>query len=203
MFWRFVFTTGDAVVVNPKISSGIPIASINRYPQPGSRPEKYTSPATKGAVWLREAQRINIWREFSFWPCAEPLLETRCPTSISSTFYGYSARAVSVAYRAFKNQSVRLIINVCLPWLRAMSPAFRHPWKAKKAKNRPHQWRLPNMCPSISSRQLHSLLHTKPIQPQRCPLGYLHRSKDGHQNWHPTYPMILMHTFRWYFTSRG
>jgi len=41
---------GDAVVVNPEISSGIPLAGVNRWPQPGSRPEKYSSPATKGRV---------------------------------------------------------------------------------------------------------------------------------------------------------
>lgn len=41
--------TGDAVVVNPEISSGLPIPDLNRYPQPGSRPEKYSTPATKGA----------------------------------------------------------------------------------------------------------------------------------------------------------
>jgi len=41
-------STGDAVVVNPEISSGIPIAGLNRYPPPGSRPEKYSTPATKG-----------------------------------------------------------------------------------------------------------------------------------------------------------
>jgi hypothetical protein len=39
---------GDAVVVNPEISSGLPIATINRHPQPASRPEKYNTPATKG-----------------------------------------------------------------------------------------------------------------------------------------------------------
>lgn len=43
---------GDAVVVNPDISSGIPIAGINRYPPPGSRPEQYATPATKGACGL-------------------------------------------------------------------------------------------------------------------------------------------------------
>ena len=39
---------GDAVVVNPEISSGLPIASIHRRPPPASRPEKYNTPATKG-----------------------------------------------------------------------------------------------------------------------------------------------------------
>lgn len=37
------------MVVNPEISSGLPIPDLNRYPQPGSRPEIYSSPATKGA----------------------------------------------------------------------------------------------------------------------------------------------------------
>lgn len=41
--------TGDVVAVNPEISSGLPIPELNRYPQPGSRPEKYSTPATKGA----------------------------------------------------------------------------------------------------------------------------------------------------------
>jgi hypothetical protein len=41
---------GDAVVINPEISSGIPLAGIYRWPQPGSRPERYSSPATKGRM---------------------------------------------------------------------------------------------------------------------------------------------------------
>lgn len=43
---------GDAVVVNPEISSGLPIQGINRYPPPGSRPERYSTPATKGTLVL-------------------------------------------------------------------------------------------------------------------------------------------------------
>ena len=38
---------GDIVAVNPDISSGVPIATLHRYPQPGSRPELYATPATK------------------------------------------------------------------------------------------------------------------------------------------------------------
>jgi hypothetical protein len=45
-------TTGEVTAVNPEISSGIPIASLNRYPQPGSRPEKYSTPASKGELYL-------------------------------------------------------------------------------------------------------------------------------------------------------
>ncbi|KAB5590760.1 NADH ubiquinone oxidoreductase [Ceratobasidium theobromae] len=54
---------GDAVVVNPEISSGIPIATLNRYPQPASRPEIYSTPATKASdpaqnpYWKRDVRR--------------------------------------------------------------------------------------------------------------------------------------------------
>lgn len=40
--------TGDAVAVDPAISSGLPLPTVNRQPPPGSRPEKYSTPATKG-----------------------------------------------------------------------------------------------------------------------------------------------------------
>lgn len=39
---------GDVAVVNPEISSGLPLPDIHRFPPPGSRPEKYSTPATKG-----------------------------------------------------------------------------------------------------------------------------------------------------------
>jgi hypothetical protein len=42
------FRIGDAVVVDPAISSGLPLPTVNRQPPPGSRPEKYSTPATKG-----------------------------------------------------------------------------------------------------------------------------------------------------------
>ena len=42
------YPTGEVVAVNPEISSGLPNAAVNRYPPPASRPEKYSTPATKG-----------------------------------------------------------------------------------------------------------------------------------------------------------
>ena len=48
----FFAIAGDVVAVNPDISSGLPIASVNRQPPPGSRPEKYSTPATKGSQHL-------------------------------------------------------------------------------------------------------------------------------------------------------
>ncbi|OJA20489.1 hypothetical protein AZE42_01987 [Rhizopogon vesiculosus] len=59
-FWK---KFRDALVVNPEISSGIPLAGVNRWPQPGSRPEKYSSPATKASdpaqnpYWKRDVRR--------------------------------------------------------------------------------------------------------------------------------------------------
>nr|XP_019014814.1 uncharacterized protein I206_00900 [Kwoniella pini CBS 10737]OCF53595.1 hypothetical protein I206_00900 [Kwoniella pini CBS 10737] len=42
-FWK---KFRDAVVINPEISSGLPIPTENRYPQPGSRTERYATPST-------------------------------------------------------------------------------------------------------------------------------------------------------------
>ncbi|KAH9935584.1 NUZM, NADH-ubiquinone oxidoreductase 21.3 kDa subunit [Fomitopsis serialis] len=59
-FWK---KFRDAVVVNPEISSGLPLPSVVRYPPPGSRPEKYATPATKASdpaqnpYWKRDVRR--------------------------------------------------------------------------------------------------------------------------------------------------
>ncbi|GAB1521482.1 NADH-ubiquinone oxidoreductase 21,3 kDa subunit [Rhizoctonia solani] len=59
-FWK---KFRDAVVVNPEISSGIPLVTAHRWPQPGSRPEIYATPATKASdpaqnpYWKRDARR--------------------------------------------------------------------------------------------------------------------------------------------------
>ncbi|KAJ8076419.1 hypothetical protein PM082_000842 [Marasmius tenuissimus] len=59
-FWK---RFRDAVVVNPEISSGLPLQGINRWPPPGSRPEKYATPATKASdpaqnpYWKRDVRR--------------------------------------------------------------------------------------------------------------------------------------------------
>jgi hypothetical protein len=39
--------SGDVVSANPAISSGLPIPNENRDPPPASRPETYSTPATK------------------------------------------------------------------------------------------------------------------------------------------------------------
>ncbi|KDR75920.1 hypothetical protein GALMADRAFT_97951 [Galerina marginata CBS 339.88] len=60
-FWK---KFREVVVVNPEISSGLPIASVNRYPPPSSRPEQYSTPATKASdpasnpYWKRDVRRV-------------------------------------------------------------------------------------------------------------------------------------------------
>ena len=93
---------GDAVAVDPAISSGLPLPSVNRQPPPGSRPEKYSTPATKGS----SSQSLHIrqwWGSFSddthpphfssIRSGAKPLLETRRSPRLSTTLRGHSARA--------------------------------------------------------------------------------------------------------------
>ncbi|KAL1696246.1 hypothetical protein GGG16DRAFT_43932 [Schizophyllum commune] len=59
-FWK---KFRDAVVVNPEISSGLPIQGVNRWPPPASRPERYNTPATKASdiaqnpYWKRDVRR--------------------------------------------------------------------------------------------------------------------------------------------------
>ncbi|PIL36232.1 hypothetical protein GSI_01894 [Ganoderma sinense ZZ0214-1] len=59
-FWK---KFRDTVAVNPDISSGLPLPSVHRFPPPGSRPEKYCTPATKASdpaqnpYWKRDVRR--------------------------------------------------------------------------------------------------------------------------------------------------
>ncbi|TFK75461.1 NADH dehydrogenase 21 kDa subunit [Pluteus cervinus] len=59
-FWK---KFREVAAVNPEISSGLPIAGVNRYPQPASRPELYSTPATMASdpaqnpYWKRDVRR--------------------------------------------------------------------------------------------------------------------------------------------------
>ncbi|TYJ56488.1 hypothetical protein B9479_002735 [Cryptococcus floricola] len=59
-FWK---KFRDNVAVNPEISTGLPIPTLNRFPQPASRPEKYATPATSASdpafnpYWKRDSRR--------------------------------------------------------------------------------------------------------------------------------------------------
>ncbi|PFH51474.1 hypothetical protein AMATHDRAFT_58838 [Amanita thiersii Skay4041] len=60
-FWK---KFREAVSANPEVSSGLPVAGINRYPPPASRPERYSTPATKASdpaqnpYWKRDVRRV-------------------------------------------------------------------------------------------------------------------------------------------------
>jgi hypothetical protein len=54
MIYREFLCVGDVVAVNPEISSGLPIQGVFRTPAPGSRPELYSTPATKGTYLASE-----------------------------------------------------------------------------------------------------------------------------------------------------
>jgi hypothetical protein len=54
------FIPGDVVSANPSISSGLPIPNENRYPPPASRPEMYSTPATKGLYARHLVNRLNL-----------------------------------------------------------------------------------------------------------------------------------------------
>ncbi|KIM30435.1 hypothetical protein M408DRAFT_328033 [Serendipita vermifera MAFF 305830] len=60
-FWK---KFRDMVVVNPEISSGLPLADVHRRPQPGSRPERYSTPSTMASdiaqnpYWKRDVRRV-------------------------------------------------------------------------------------------------------------------------------------------------
>ncbi|KAF8320671.1 21 kDa subunit of NADH dehydrogenase [Clavulina sp. PMI_390] len=45
-FWKKL---RDTVVINPEISSGLPLPDVHRFPPPASRPEVYATPATKAS----------------------------------------------------------------------------------------------------------------------------------------------------------
>jgi len=59
-FWK---KFRDAVAVDPAISSGLPLPAVNRQPPPGSRLEKYSTPASKASdpaqnpYWKRDVRR--------------------------------------------------------------------------------------------------------------------------------------------------
>ncbi|KAL9711840.1 hypothetical protein Ac2012v2_004913 [Leucoagaricus gongylophorus] len=61
-FWK---KFRDLTAVNPEISSGLPLQDVNRFPPPASRPERYSTPATKASdpaqnpYWKRDVRRAH------------------------------------------------------------------------------------------------------------------------------------------------
>jgi len=99
-FWK---KFRDVLVVNPEISSGLPIPKLNRYPQPGSRTEEYATPATRASdpaenpYWKRDVRRaypqlsVVTQSELSRFLLASPELkpaveQPSAPAADASTF---------------------------------------------------------------------------------------------------------------------
>ncbi|KAK7057199.1 NUZM, NADH-ubiquinone oxidoreductase 21.3 kDa subunit [Favolaschia claudopus] len=59
-FWK---KFREVAAVNSEISTGLPLPAVNRFPPPASRPEKYSTPATKASdpaqnpYWKRDVRR--------------------------------------------------------------------------------------------------------------------------------------------------
>jgi hypothetical protein len=60
------------VALNPSISSGLPLPTVNRNPPPGSRPEKYSTPATKGGLCFSCVLVIDSWYASASDPAQNP-----------------------------------------------------------------------------------------------------------------------------------
>ncbi|CCM05703.1 uncharacterized protein FIBRA_07935 [Fibroporia radiculosa] len=97
-FWK---KFRDAVVVNPEISSGLPLPGVFRHPPPGSRPERYSTPASKASdpaqnpYWKRDVRR------------AYPQLSVVTQTELSSLLIQHSqAQAVAAPTKEGDEASV-------------------------------------------------------------------------------------------------
>lgn len=51
-------------MINPEISSGLPLPDVHRYPPPGSRPELQATAATKGMSKESFKQSHEVLRAF-------------------------------------------------------------------------------------------------------------------------------------------
>ncbi|KAJ7072335.1 21 kDa subunit of NADH dehydrogenase [Mycena amicta] len=77
--------------VNPEISTGLPLPAIHRFPPPASRPEKYSTPATKASdpaqnpYWKRDVRR------------AYPQLSVVTQSELSALLIEHSATVESVS----------------------------------------------------------------------------------------------------------
>ena len=102
---------GDAVAVDPAISSGLPLPTLNRQPPPGSRPEKYSTPATKGFaphLFCHVTVRLttSTTASHSVGPRAKPVLETGRPTRVPTALRGHAVRAFHSPHTALRHPRV-------------------------------------------------------------------------------------------------
>ncbi|WRT64238.1 uncharacterized protein IL334_001167 [Kwoniella shivajii] len=92
--------------LNPEISSGLPIPTEHRYPQPGSRTERYATPSTKASdpafnpYWKRDVRRAYpqtstiTQNELSALLLASPTLQS-IPSPSTSTETRSDSSAIS------------------------------------------------------------------------------------------------------------
>ncbi|KAL6310453.1 21 kDa subunit of NADH dehydrogenase [Sparassis latifolia] len=139
-FWK---KFRDAVVVNPEISSGIPVVSLNRYPQPGSRPEEYSTPATKASdpaqnpYWKRDVRR------------AYPRLSVVTQTELSSLLIQHSEAQQAVTAPAEGEQADKTSVPVTTPEPVDLTAAIMTIISARKAYS---ESKLPPKLPTAFKR---------------------------------------------------
>jgi len=138
-FWK---KFRDAVVVNPEISSGLPLSGVFRYPPPGSRPERYSTPATKASdpaqnpYWKRDVRR------------AYPQLSVVTQTELSSLLIQHS-QAQSIAAPAEGQESDKSSVPATAKEPMELTAAIATVTSAAKAFS---ESKLPPALPSPNKR---------------------------------------------------
>ncbi|RXW25603.1 hypothetical protein EST38_g237 [Candolleomyces aberdarensis] len=143
-------TFRDAVVVNPEISTGLPLPNHHRYPPPGSRPEKYSTPATKASdpaqnpYWKRDVRRV--YPQLSVVTQSELsglLIEHSTPASVAAPGEGAEKAEVPVETKEVDltdaivsvTKSNKVYTEARLP----PAPPNPHPrWVPTKSEDAPH-----------------------------------------------------------------
>ncbi|KIK67445.1 hypothetical protein GYMLUDRAFT_37567 [Collybiopsis luxurians FD-317 M1] len=149
-FWK---KFRDAVVVNPEISSGLPLQGINRFPPPASRPELYSTPATKASdiaqnpYWKRDVRRAYPQLSVITQPGLSSLLiEHSTPQAVAAPAEGQAAegaKAVSTSPEPLElaaaiskiSESTKIYSESKLP------PTLTTPypkWRPQRVEDAPH-----------------------------------------------------------------
>ncbi|TFY78480.1 hypothetical protein EWM64_g5531 [Hericium alpestre] len=151
-FWK---KFRDAVVVNPEISSGLPLQSVNRQPPPASRPEKYSTPATKASdpaqnpYWKRDVRRAYPQLSVVSQPeLATLLIQHNIPQAVAAPSEGKAegAEPSSVAATAKPAADLTEAIAAITAAREAYSESRLPPtistsfkrWKPERAPDAPH-----------------------------------------------------------------
>ncbi|KAG8936789.1 hypothetical protein FRC03_007599 [Tulasnella sp. 419] len=139
-FWK---KFRDAVVVNPEISTGLPLPDVHRYPQPGSRPEKYATPATMASdpaqnpYHKRDVRRaypqlsVVSQSEMAQLLLASPDVTPSSETSVTTT----GAPQDLTSAIATVSSAKKVFSTTSLP---PKPPIPFHKWTAEQAPDAPH-----------------------------------------------------------------